>query len=135
MRMQTTKQDDYTKVLEVLAAYYDGLYRLDVTKLRQAFSPSATYATIANGALLQLSIDDYFPRLAERRAPASDNIPYDYRVVSVRFAGENTALAVLECSLFGHDYTDLLSLLRIDGRWRIQAKVFEGVPSTTKEEN
>ena len=127
-------QAAYTEVLKLLADYYDGLYRLDVAKLRRVFSPSAHYAAIVDGALLTLSMDEYLPRVERRTPPADEGVPYAYEVVSVRFAGEHTALAELRCSLFGYDYTDFLSLLRIDGIWRVQSKVFEGVPGTAKEE-
>ena len=124
---------DYTEILELLAEYYEGLYRTDPSKLRDVFSPTARYATIADGSVLELSMDEYLPRVAERRAPAHDGVPHEYRVRSIRFAGADTALAELECSLFGNDYSDLLSLLRIDGRWRIQAKVFDAVPQSVED--
>ena len=129
-----TAQSDYAEILELLRNYYEGLYEVDVAKLREVFSPSARYATIMDGELLELSMDEYLPRVEKRTPPASEGVPYDYRVVSIRIAGEHTALAELECSLFGFDYTDFLSLLRIDGRWRIQAKVFEGVPQGAGQE-
>ena len=133
MNRQTNEPSDYAEILEVLEEYFEGLYRTDLAKLRNVFSPSARYATIANGSLLELSIDEYLPRVAARTSPAEEGAPHEYRVVSIRFAGERTAMAELECSLFGHDYTDFLSLLRIDGQWRIQAKVFEGAPHAAKE--
>ena len=126
-------KDNYTEELGLLNNYFDGLYRLDVEMLRDVFSPSAQYATIVDGSLLSLSIDEYFERLAQRIAPANEGKPYESRVLSIRFAGENTALAEVESSLFEHEYTDFLSLLRIDGRWRVQAKVFEGVPQPVIE--
>ena len=133
MKTKSVERGDYFKILELLEAYYDGLYRLDVAQLKTVFSPSATYATMANGVVLQLSTDDYFTLLTARTAPASEGVPFGYRVVSISVVGNDTALAILQCSLFGHDYTDLLSLLRIDGRWHIQAKVFEGAPTAAKE--
>jgi len=123
------QQSEYTAILDLLSRYYDGLYRLDTNTLAEVFSPSAHYATIANGALLTLTMDEYLPRLEQRDSPEEEGAPYDSRVVSIRFAGVNTALAQVQATLFGHDYTDFLSLLRIDGRWRIQAKVFEGIPT------
>ena len=129
------KHDDYTDVLGLLNNYVDGLYRLDINLLRDVFSPSAHYATIAGGSLLSLSIEDYLERLQQRTAPASKGESRGFRVLSIRFAGEHTALAEIESSLFGHDYTDYLSMLRIDGRWRIQAKVFEGVPQPATEDH
>lgn len=35
-----------------------------------------------------------------------------------------TALARVECAIGPRRYTDLLTLLRVDGRWQIIAKVF-----------
>lgn len=118
----------YAEVLALLEDYCDGLYDLDVQKLERAFSPTARYATIVDGSLTELSVEEYLPRLPLRTPPAEDGTPREFRVLSVRFGGEHLAHAEVQCSLFGHDYTDFLSLLRVDGRWRIQSKVFEGVP-------
>ena len=91
MQTKTMKTSNYLEVLELLDDYYDGLYRLDIDKLRGVFSPSARYATIAKDSLLELSMDEYFPRLKTRTSPADDGVPYDYRVVSIRFAGDGQA--------------------------------------------
>ena len=135
MQTESSPTTQYAAVLDLLAAYYDGLYTLDADKLREVFSPTARYATVRDDSLLELSVDEYLPQLASRTSPADEGVAYDYRVVSIRFAGEHTALAELQCSLFGYDYTDFLSLLRIDGRWRVQSKVFEGVPHRHTEES
>ncbi|MEL7483808.1 MAG: nuclear transport factor 2 family protein [Planctomycetota bacterium] len=119
-------RSQYVAVLDLLQKYYEGLYRVDIDLLREVFSPNAHYATMADGKLLTLTLDEYLPQLARRRVPADQGVPYGYEVLSVRFVGPSTAVAVLECSLFGRDYADVLSLLRIDGRWRVHAKVFEG---------
>lgn len=123
----------YERVLELLDDYCRGLYTLDLDLLGRVFSPTASYATIQDGFLLALSMDEYFERLALRTKPSSDGTPFGYTVNSIRFGGEHTALAELECSMFGFHYTDFLSLLRVDGQWRIQSKVFEGVPQAPEK--
>lgn len=35
-----------------------------------------------------------------------------------------TALARVECAMGPRRYTDFLTLLRVDGRWRVISKVF-----------
>ncbi|MDO9174872.1 MAG: nuclear transport factor 2 family protein, partial [Actinomycetota bacterium] len=45
-------------------------------------------------------------------------------VESIEFAGPNTAMARVRCSIGPKHFTDLLTLLRIDGRWWVIAKVF-----------
>lgn len=132
MQSRSPQAEMYAEVLELLENYCKGLHTLDTQLLAEVFSPNASYATIRDGEPLALAIGEYLPLLAQRTAPADDGTPFDYTVDSIHFAGPHTALAQLQCSMFGHDYTDLLSLLRMDGRWRIQSKVFEGVPQTTQ---
>jgi putative lumazine-binding protein len=135
MGHQKNQHEDCAEILELIEDYCDGLHRLDTVKLSKVFSSSAHYATIANGSMVVLTMDEYFPQLLKREAPADKGEPLDFVVTLIRFAGANTALVELECSLFGYDYKDLLSLLRIDGRWRIQAKIFEGVSRDRREVN
>lgn len=116
----------YADVLKVLGLYYDGLYRLDIEQLAKVFSPSARYASASSGELIELSIEDYLPRLSARVAPAEAGTPFGFSVDLLTFAGPVTALAKLRCSLFDHDYIDFLTLVRLNGEWRIQSKVFHG---------
>ena len=123
---------DFSGVLDLLGRYYDGLYRCDVPLLAQVFSESALYATTTENGVLTLSMQEYLPRVAARTPPADLGTPYGYEVESIDLAGPNTAMARLRCSLFGNDYIDLLSLVRVEGAWRIQAKVFHATPQLEK---
>ena len=126
--MNPTNDHDYAGVLELLRDYYEGLWRCDVELLARVFRPDALYATPTADGTLRLDMQEYLPRVAKRTPPAERGVPYDYTVESVEFAGPDTAMARLRCSLFDHDYTDFLSLVRVAGRWSVQAKVFHGVP-------
>jgi hypothetical protein len=53
-----------------------------------------------------------------RRSSSTRNI------ASIEFVGPVTALAKVECSIRPKHFTDLLSLIHLDGRWQIIAKVF-----------
>ena len=125
---------DYAGVLALLQDYYDGLWNCDVDLLGRLFSPRARYATPRDGTVLELDMDEYLPEVARRTPPAESGTPYGYVVDSVDFAGPDTAVARLRSSMFGYDYTDLLSLARAEGRWRIEAKVFHGEPVPTAQE-
>jgi len=121
-------REDYAAVLDILRHYYDGLYHLDAEGLGQVFAPSARYASVSSGELIEMGIPEYLPRLAAREAPANSGAVYGYNVDSITFAGPATATARLRCSLFEHNYTDLLTLVRLNGEWRIQSKVFHAEP-------
>ena len=59
-----------------------------------------------------------------RPSPASREEPRTDRVVSIEFAGPVTAIARVECSIGPKHFIDLLTLVHVDGRWQIIAKVF-----------
>ena len=128
----STASNDYAGVLTLLHHYAEGLWRADADALREAFSASARYATLQDGALLELGMDEYLPRVARRTPPREQGDPLEYTVDGIDFAGPDTALARLRCSFFGFDYVDLLTLLRLEGRWRIQSKVFHATPVAGK---
>jgi hypothetical protein len=115
----------FDEIVRVLQNYFDGLYEGDVEKLGRVFHPRAIYATADETPLLYRTMDEYFPVVAARQSPASrGEVRRDY-IDSIDVAGENTALARVRCSIGTRDFVDLLTFVRIDGAWRIIAKVFQ----------
>ena len=84
----------------------------------------AIYASADEQPLLYKTMDEYLPIVAGRPAPASRNEARTDKIESIEFAGENTALARVRCSIGVRHFIDFLSLTRIDGEWLIMAKVF-----------
>lgn len=112
------------QVAEVLLTYLDGLYHSDTARLAAVFHPAAAYATATGGELLHLTMDEYLRVVEQREAPATRGEVRQDRVVSIDFAGPVTALARVECAIAERHFTDFLSLVHVDGRWQIMAKVF-----------
>ncbi len=112
------------EVYELLGRYFDALHDSDAEALAAIFHPSAAYATATGGALVRWSMEEYFPVVAERESPASRGEARTDAIESVEFAGPVTALARVRCSIGPKHFTDLLSLVQVDGRWQIIAKVF-----------
>lgn len=115
---------EYSAVVEVLKAYYDGLYRCDTALLAQVFHENAQYFTASSGELLHLDMNAYFPIVDRRISPESFGEAYGFSIDSIEFVGDVTAIAQMRSSLFAKDYIDLLALLKIDGQWQIISKVF-----------
>jgi hypothetical protein len=115
---------DNRAIEDALAIYFDGLYYSDTARLRRVFHPKAIYACATEGALTYLTMDAYFPVVDKRPSPASRNEQRADRIVSIEFAGPVTALARVECAIGPKRFTDLLSFVKLDGEWRIIAKVF-----------
>ena len=114
----------YADVVVVLQDYFDGLHHSDTQRLRRVFHPQAVYATASSGKPLVLRMDEYFPIVDARPSPASKGEVRTDEIVSIEFAGPVTAGARLRCSIRPRHFVDLLTLIHVDGRWRIIAKVF-----------
>jgi hypothetical protein len=114
----------FDEVVEVLGDYFDGLHHSDTARLRRVFHPHAHYFCATDGTLLHLDMDHYFPVVDQRPSPASQGHGRTDRVVAIEFAGPVTAFARLECSIPPKSFTDLLTLVKLEGRWQIVSKVF-----------
>jgi hypothetical protein len=114
----------FADVAKALEPYFDGLYESNTRKLAQIFHPKAMYATATSGELLRLDMEEYFKVVDKRPSPASRNEPRRDAIASVEFAGPVTALVRLHCAIGPRYFTDLLTLIHLDGRWQIIAKVF-----------
>ena len=115
---------EFDAVARVLAGYFDGLHHGDTAVLRRVFHPQAGYYTATGGQLLHLDMASYFPIVDKRPSPASQGHARSDRILSIEFAGPVTALAKVECAILPKHFTDLLTLIHVDGRWQIIAKVF-----------
>lgn len=114
----------YAAVVDVLSIYFDGLYHSDAAALTRIFHPQARYVGATEAPILHLSMAEYLPLVANRPSPASRNEARRDRIVSIEFAGPVAAFARVNCSIGPKYFTDLLTLILVDGRWQIIAKVF-----------
>jgi hypothetical protein len=126
--MTVTPESADRAVIEALRAtlqlYFDGLYHSDTDRLAKAFHGRAIYASATEGSLVHMTMAEYLPMVDARPSPASHGEQRTDRVVSIDFAGPVTAVARVECSIGPKHFTDLLTLVHVDGRWQIIAKVF-----------
>lgn len=117
------------QVEAVLQAYFDGLHHGDTTRLAQVFHPDAVYASAAGGAWVRWSMAEYFPVVARRASPASLGQARRDAIVRIEFAGPETAMARVECQILPRRFVDLLTLVQVEGRWQVIAKVFHHEPA------
>lgn len=114
----------YAEVVAVLQQYLDGLHQSDTQRLRCVFHPKAVYATASQEKPLVLGMDDYFPIVDARPSPASKGEARTDEIVSIEFVGPVTASATLRCSIQPRHFVDRLTLIHLEDRWQIAAKVF-----------
>ena len=114
----------FAELTAALKDYFDGLYHSDTKILSKVFHPEAHYFCATDGKLLHLDMGEYFPVVDKRPSPASKGETRTDKIISIEFAGPVTALARVECSIPPRFFTDLLTFVKLDGRWQIVAKVF-----------
>jgi len=107
-----------------LADYFDGIYHSSEQKLRRAFNEGAHVYCATDGTLQDFDLDAFVSRVTGRESAASQHHPRTDRIVAIDFSGPNSALAKVELSIPGLDFVDFLSLMKIDGHWRIVAKTY-----------
>lgn len=115
---------EYFAIVDLLKRYYDALYRCDTALLATVFHASAQYFTASSGELLHLDMNSYFPIVEQRTSPESAGDSYAFSIDSIELVGSVTAIARMRCSMLGKDFIDLLSLIQLEGEWKIITKVF-----------
>lgn len=107
-----------------LERYFDALYHSDAVLMEQVMHPACVYATADEATPLIRNLPDYLYVLSKRQSPASRQEMRTDRILGIDLAGDNTALARVGCSIGERHFTDYLSLIRVEGDWRVIAKVF-----------
>lgn len=123
--MTSSETADFSAILDLCGRYHDALHRSDAVLLGSLFHDRALYAATTDGDIRFWSMEHYLPIVAARPSSASRGEPADGEVVTITFAGPNAALAQVRSSIGERFFTDFLSLVKIDGRWLIAAKVFD----------
>ena len=114
----------FDEIVSVLNEYFDGLYHSDTKRLARVFHAQAQYVCATDGDLLYRTMGEYLPIVDARPSPASTNEPRRDEIVSIEFAGPVTATARLRCAIGNKYFTDCLTLIWLDGEWKIISKVF-----------
>ena len=117
-------EDQIQSITRALEDYFSGIYDGDADKLERIFLPEASLFSATDGPLSALPIADYLEIVRNRPSPASTGAANTDAVYSVDMASPEMALAKVGLSVPPKIFTDYLTLLKIDGRWRIIAKAY-----------
>ncbi|WP_169543206.1 nuclear transport factor 2 family protein [Sneathiella aquimaris] len=119
---------EHVQIGNLINQYYEGLFTCDVPLLQSVFHPKAQYYTRKNDDLLHYDMDEYFDVIRKRTPPSKQGEQRYLSVGSIDITGADTAMVKLNCHMMNTDYTDYLSLIRINERWQIVAKTFHATP-------
>ena len=115
------------KVLKVVEDYIDSAYKSDGATMRKIFDEDARVTGHINGKLIRQTKEDWV-KFVEKNIPSpkEQGKIKNYHVLMVD-TGEETAVVKVKSEYINIMFTDTLSLIKIDGNWKIYNKVFESI--------
>ena len=121
-----TASDDEAAVRAVIQRYFDGIIQYDEAALRKAFDPDADVIGLNRAGELERA--PFQEWVLYTRGTAPDPTGRHNTIVSVDISG-NAAVVKTDLNWPSVRYIDYLSLMKVDGEWRIVNKIFDrGAP-------
>lgn len=114
------RTDEADDVVRVASDYYAAMVNADGDELRRVFHPKASIIGNFGGALEFAGLEDFIAGTGD--AKTGDG-PFETRLDGLTLLGD-TANVTFSGYSYGAWITDHLSMLKIDGRWRIVAKTY-----------
>ncbi len=111
---------EYDAIARAVQHYIDGAKSGRGDDMKPAFHPDATIFGYVGPDLFAGPIQQLFD-WNDQNGPAPD---IQTRIVSVDVCGTIAGVRLETDNWTGHRFTDLFTLLKIDGRWQIMNKVF-----------
>lgn len=122
---ERTNEAEVAAVTAGARAYHEGSIAGDEKLLRDVFHPRACIVGNYRGELEWQSLEEY---ITECRDGKDESAPSECRIVGLSIEGDTALVRVRELYK-GEWYSDDLSMLRVDGTWRIVHKTWYVHPS------
>ncbi len=115
------------ELIEAIHWYFDALYNGDTELFKKVMHPHVRLFSATDAPTVELDLPTYMEIVRKRPSPSSRNDPRLDRVLSVEVASPTTAHVRVQDAVLPKVFTDDLTFLRVDGRWRIVSKVWHYV--------
>jgi hypothetical protein len=112
------------EILEHMQRYFDLMYTCDVTQFERVFHANAQLQTVGKDGYALLTHAAYKEILRQRKSPASSNAERRDEMVTVDQSSPTSAFVKARVLINGTQYCDYLSMLKVEGSWRIAAKIY-----------
>ena len=121
---------DGNEIKAVIQTYFDAGYECNGEKMREAFHGVAHIYGHDEGGTLNDMDKEAFIKLVESGKPGmpESKYPRQEEIISIDFTGEDTAVARVKLRVGNIMFTDILSFMRLDGKWSIISKLYAGAP-------
>jgi len=113
--------EEKSRVAAAVAQYVLAAATADEAGLRSVFHPSASIVGNYQGAVEWLSLDAYVQEVRGANLPPNPNPEWTLTAITIL---ADTAVAEIDDQFGSMRFSNFLSLLRIDGEWKIVAKLY-----------
>src|SRR5262245_9867268 len=120
MTTSTQPVSEYDQIAKTVQIYVDGGRSGRSADMKAAFHPDATIFGYAGPEIFGGPIQKLFD-WNDKNGPATG---LEARLASVDIAGTIATVRLELDNWTGHKFTDMFTLLKIDGEWKIISKVF-----------
>jgi hypothetical protein len=120
--------DDLKGITQTVEHYIEGLRTGSVERLREGFHEQAMMCGYLGAAPMITPIQGLYDFVASHDAPAKSGEPTELTLAAIQVSGNTATAEVVERAYMGHDFLTSFQLLKLDGRWWIVAKLFDGTP-------
>lgn len=117
-------EDRAAAVRRVLRDYFNGLYDGDTEKLSGIYHERARLYCATDPELVELDLPTYLELVKNRPSPASRGDERFDKIIDVEVPTSTTAHARVVCAYLPKHFTDELTLINVEGQWKIIAKVW-----------
>jgi hypothetical protein len=116
--------DDIKAIEAATWTYLDGLYEGNVDKLTSVFHPTSALTQSLDGELKVVPREQWFEAVRGRKSPKETGLERGDHILAIDLVGPSMALVKVKCQMPPRYFTDLLSFLKVDGKWVVAQKVF-----------
>lgn len=114
---------DFIAIETLINDYFQALHHKDVAKIEAIFWDHASITGYYEGEFVHSKLHDYLSILKRMSAPNMIGEDFDMEVVSIELKG-NMAAVKTRYLFQALEYVDFLTLLNINGQWKIIQKTF-----------
>jgi len=125
MENNMSNPKEFRAILDVAQKYFDAIYTGDTNLFAEIFHEDARLYCIGGGEYVTLGLEPYLEVVRNRITPASRNAPRQDAVLSITIPTETTAHLRVSEVFLPKLFTDEITLLKQNGKWRIVSKVWD----------
>jgi hypothetical protein len=115
---------DITAIRTATQTYFDALYEGNADRIASVFLPSSSLTQVFEGELKVTPRDAWLDAVRTRQSPKALGLSRDDHILAIDLISSTLAHVKVKCAIPPRYFTDILSFVKLDGRWQVAQKVF-----------